>query len=154
MSYHPYQPELDPQMAGDCAICGNRRRHPLHDTPIGTLSDVRDRLRDVFGRTPFIGEAERLLVELHTRFSRGAQMVRIGEMILEEPSAETLSRLMPALSALSTSSFAVIDVIGVDRYGDPLPPQETYDRVRTGRRTDETWLAVVPRPGFLALRPV
>ena len=152
--YHPYTPELDPQMAGDCAVCGNRRHHPVHDAPIGTLSDVRDRLRDVFGRTPFIAEAERLLLDLHARFSQGARMVRLGELLTEEPTQAEFERLMPALSALSTSSFAVIDLIGVDRAGDPLPPAETYDRVRTGRRAEETWLAVVPRPGFLALRPV
>lgn len=152
--YHPYTPELDPQVAGDCAVCGNRRRHPVHEAPIGTLSDVRDRLRDVFGRTPFIGEAERLLPDLHARFSRGAQLVRIGELLTGEPTQEAFDLLMPALSALSTSSFAVIDLIGIDRAGDPLPSAETYDRVRTGRRAEETWLAVVPRPGFLALRPV
>jgi len=55
---------------------------------------------------------------------------------------------MSALTVLSTSSFAVIDLIGLDRDGVPLPPGETYDRVRTGRQADETWLAVVPRPGF------
>lgn len=151
---HRYTPELDPQMAGDCAVCGNRRHHPIHDVPLESLSDVRDRLREVFGRTPFIGEAERLLSELHRRFSRGAHMVRLGELLPGEPTREALDLLMPALSALSTSSFAVIDLIGVDRAGDPLPPAETSDRVHTGRGAEETWLAVVPRPGFLALRPV
>jgi hypothetical protein len=151
---HPYKSDLDPQMAGDCVVCGNRHNHPIHDVPLDSLSDVRDRLREVFGRTPFIGEAERLLSELHQRFSRGARMVRLGEILRGEPTQEAFELLMPALSALSTSSFAVIDLIGVDRAGDPLPPRETYDRVRTGRQAEETWLAVVPRPGFLALRPV
>lgn len=152
--HHCYTPELDPQMAGDCAVCGNRRHHPIHDVPAETLSDVRSRLREVFGRTPFIGEAERLLSQLHDRFRRGAEMVRLEEILPGEPTREALDLLMPALSALSTSSFAVIDLIGVDRAGVPLPPEETYDRVRTGRQAAETWFAVVPRPGFLALRAV
>jgi hypothetical protein len=151
---HRYTPELDPQMAGDCAVCGNRRQHQIHDVPLDSLSDVRDRLGEVFGRTPFIGEAERLLTELHRRFSRGDRMVRLGDLMQAGASQTPLDLLMSALSALSTSSFAVIDLIGVDRAGDPLPPGETYDRVRTGRGAEETWLAVVPRPGFLALRPV
>ena len=87
---HRYTPELDPQMAGDCAVCGNRRHHPIHDVPLESLSDVRDRLREVFGRTPFIGEAERLLSELHRRFSRGARMVRLGELLPGEPTREAL----------------------------------------------------------------
>ena len=152
--HHPYKPDLDPQMAGDCAVCGNRRHHPIHDVPLDSLSDVRDRLREVFGRTPFIGEAERLLRDLHARFSRGAQMVRLGDLIEGEANQASLEILMPALSALSTSSFAVIDLIGIDQDGNPLHPQDTYDRVRTGRQAEETLLAVVPRPGFRALRPM
>jgi len=58
-----------------------------------------------------------------------------------------------ALSALSSSSFAVINLIGVDRDGDPLHPQETSDRVRTGRLAEETFFAVTPRPGFLEMGP-
>lgn len=152
--HHPYKPDLDPQMAGDCVVCGNRRHHTIHDVPPETLSEVRDRLREVFGRTPFIGEAERLMCDLHGRFSRGAQMVRLGELMEGEPTRASLGILMPALSALSSSSFAVINLIGVDRNGDPLHPQETYDRIQTGRQADETWLAVTPRPGFLEMGPV
>lgn len=152
--HHPYKPDLDPQMAGDCAVCGNRRHHQIHDVPPETLSDVRDRLREAFGRTPSIGEAERLLSELHGRFSRGAHMVRLGELMEGEPTRDAINLLMPALSALSSSSFAVIDLIGIDQDGNPLHPQETYDRVRTGRQAEETWLAVTPRPGFLEMGPV
>jgi hypothetical protein len=152
--HHLYKPDLDPQMAGDCAVCGNRRHHPIHDVPAETLSDVRSRLREVFGRTPFIGEAERLLSELHDRFRRGERMVRLGDLMPGGPTREALDLLMPALSALSTSSFAVINLVGTDRNGDPLHPQETYDRVRTGRQAEETFLAVTPRPGFLEMGPV
>jgi hypothetical protein len=55
---------------------------------------------------------------------------------------------MPALSALSTSSFAVIELVGLDQDGERLSPEETWERVRTGRQADETYLAVTPRPGF------
>jgi len=120
----------------------------IHDVPATTVPQVRERLREAFGRTPFIGEAERLLSDLHDRFSGGASMVRLGELMEGEPSRASLNLLIPALSALSTSSFAVIDLIGVDRDGVPLPPGETHDRVGAGRQADETWLAVVPRPGF------
>lgn len=146
--HHPYKPDLDPQMAGGCAVCGNRRHHQIHDVPPETLTDVRDCLREVFGRTPFIGEAERLLSDLHERFSRGDRMVRLGELMDGEPTQSSLDLLMPALSALSSSSFAVINLIGLDRDGKELDPAETSDRVRTGRQAEETWLAVTPRPGF------
>lgn len=149
---HLYKPDLDPQMAGDCAICGNRRHHQIHDVPPETLSDVRDRLREVFGRTPFIGESERLVSELHDRFSRGARMVRLGELMEGEPTQASLDLLMPALSALSSSNFAVINLIGLDRDGKELDPAETSDRLRTGRQAEETWLAVTPRPGFIGMR--
>jgi hypothetical protein len=151
---HRYKPDLDPQMAGDCAVCGNRRYHSIHDVPPESLGEVRERLREVFGRTPFIGEAERVLSDLHARFRRGDEIVRLGEILPGEPTREKLDRLMPALSALSTSSFAVIDLVGLDQDGERLSPEETWDRVRTGRQAGETYLAVIPRPGFLALRPV
>jgi len=151
--HHAYQPDQDTQMAGVCVICGNRRFHVIHDVPVTTLPQVRERLREAFGRTPFIREAERLLVDLHARFSGGTHMVRLGELMDGEPTRASLEILMPALSALSSSSFAVINLIGVDRNGDPLHPQETYDRVRTGRLAEETFLAVTPRPGFLEMGP-
>lgn len=151
--HHPYRPDLNPQMMGDRAICGNHSHHPIHHVPPETLSDVRDRLREVFGRTPFIGEAERLLSELHDRFSRGERMVRLGELMEGEPNQASLEILMPALSALSTSSFAVIDLIGLDRDGKELDPAETSDRVRNGRQTEETFLAVIPRPRFAGMGP-
>lgn len=91
---------------------------------------------------------------MDTRFSRGDQMIRLRELMQGEPSEPPLAPLIPALSALSTSSFAVIDLIGVDRAWDQLHPQETHDRIRTGRQTDETWLAVTPSPGFLEMGPV
>jgi hypothetical protein len=152
--HHAYQPDLDPQMAGDCAICGNRRFHVIHDVPATTLPQVRERLREAFGRTPFIGEAERLLSDLHARFSGGTDMVRLGDLMEGELNQASLDLVMSALTALSTSSFAVIDLIGLDRDGVPLLSGETYDRIRTGRQADETWLAVVARPGFTDLGSV
>lgn len=59
--------------------------------------------------------------------------------------------LMPALTVLSSSSFAVV---GLDPEGAVLSPEEVSDRVRTGRRTDETFLAVTARPGFAEMGPV
>jgi len=57
----------------------------IHDVPATTLPQVRERLREAFGRTPFIREAERLLFDLHARFRSDTDMVRLGELIEGEP---------------------------------------------------------------------
>jgi hypothetical protein len=150
---HRYEPDLDLQTAGGCAVCGNRRHHSVHDVPPESLAEVRERLREAFGRTPFIGDAERALFELHARFRGGDEIVPLGELLPGEPTRERLDRLMPALSALSTSSFAVTELVGLDRDGERLSPEETSDRVRTGRLAGETYLAVAPRPGFAEMGP-
>lgn len=151
--HHPYEPDLDPQMARDCAVCGNRRHHPVHEVPPESLSEVRERLRELFGRTPFIGEAERVLTDLHVRFRAGAELVRLGELLPGPLTREGLDLLMPALTALSTSSFAVIELVGLDPDGAVLSPEETSDRVRTGRQAGETYLGVTPLPGFVEMGP-
>lgn len=150
---HSYQPELNPQMGGDCAVCGNRQSHQIHEVPISTVSELCARVRETFARTPFVGETERLARELHRLFSGGARMVRLSELIEPGAGVERVRLIVTALSPLTTSSYAVIDMVGVDRQGDLLPAEEMPERVRAGRDTDQTWLALVPRPGFLALSP-
>lgn len=90
---------------------------------------------------------------MDTRFSWGNQMIRLRELMQGDPCQSSLDRLMPALSALSNSSFAVINQVEVDRDGDPLQPQDKYDRVQTGRHADKTFLAVTLRPGFTDMGP-
>ena len=122
------------------------------------LAYLRNQLWDVAQSMPLGEVALSILPEIYVAFLSGAdrimlsdldRMIRESGALSEEDLANfDLSKVVLAMSPLVSSSCAVLNVSGFFSDGTLVDDDTLSRALKTGARSDEIYLGVIPMPAF------